>query len=136
MSRKCSMTQDEKICSSGFWIGIMLGTDSSDSPYGVGPKTEVKIVRDADNFDEVVYQAYEEDESLNRYRWYKVLYLFHEPNVDLDIDLDWHPTNEEKVQEILIGRHGFDPKRVNYGLEKIQTSVGEEFAAADPGVFR
>lgn len=107
-------------------MGILLGTDYNDSPYGVGPKTALTIIKESESFDDVINAAHEKDDSIDPRKWEKVYEWFEDPDVDLDVEYEWEHPDEDKVRDILIEKHGFSEKRVGNALEKITEEYKEQ----------
>lgn len=100
------------------WMGILMGTDfNPDGIHGIGPKTALKMVREYDDFDNLM-----EDDKVE---WEfdadpdAILEFFQEPPV-MDVDYDDGEMDEEKVKELLVDDHDFSEERVESGLEDLK----------------
>lgn len=105
------------------WMGLLLGTDYNESPYGVGPKTAQNIVDHSESISGVTERASEYDD-IDEERWRSAYKIYTQPNVDLGIK--WEPQDipdRDKIREILVEKHGFSENRVMNKIEPAQETV-------------
>ncbi len=109
---------DQLIC-----LGILVGTDYNPKGIpGIGQKRALDIVRKYKQ-PILIFQSLEEqmlglpDE--DRFDWKEIFRMFKDANVR-DADFEFGKINEEKIKEILIGRHNFSEERVEKQLDKLR----------------
>lgn len=106
------------------WIGMLLGTDFNDGIKGIGPKTAIKIVRDASSFSDIeayVKNKYNVEFSSNAS---EVEDLFLNPEVsDIDIGSAVHNFNKipDKVSllDFMCKEHSFSEDRIKKFVDKL-----------------
>ncbi len=103
------------------WMGILMGTDfNPDGVHGIGPKTALKLVKQYDDFEELLEDDKVEWESENDP--YIILEFFMNPPVE-DIEYKFEEPNPEKIREVLVDRHDFSEDRVNSGIKKLEKAL-------------
>lgn len=109
------------------WLGILLGTDFNEGVKGVGPKTALKIVKDAKSIDDIkkyVHDKYSTDFELD-IREVEGLFLNPEVNEisqgEFDKIMSVRP-DREKVAEFMCKEHDFSEERIGKFSEKLVES--------------
>ncbi|QGA80839.1 flap endonuclease-1 [Candidatus Nanohalobium constans] len=111
------------------WLGILVGTDfNPDGIYGIGPKTALELVKQYDSFDDLMEDDKVEWESDNDPD--KILDFFQNPPVE-DTDFEFESPDKEEIRNVLIEQHDFSEKRVNSGLEKLDTALESRQSGLD-----
>ena len=111
------------------WLGILVGTDfNPDGVYGVGPKTALKLVKEYDDFDKLLDDDKVEWESDNSPE--AILDFFQNPPVK-DVSFEFGEPDKEMIRDVLITQHDFSEKRVNSGLEKLDTALESRQSGLD-----
>ncbi len=95
-------------------LGILLGTDFNEGVKRVGPKTALKIVKEAKTLDDVVSFVRGKYEYEFEVDPEEVLHLFLDPPfVSVDkASLKWAGFNGGEVSKILVERHDFSKDRI------------------------
>jgi len=108
---------DQLIC-----LGILVGTDYN--PKGIpriGQKKALDLVKKHKQpvliFKEVEEQMMNLSEE-DKFNWQDIFELFKKPAV-VDAEISFPKIDEEKIKEILVGRHEFSLERVEKQLEKL-----------------
>lgn len=122
------------------WIGILLGTDFNDGIKGVGPKTALKIVKNAKSIDDVVkaVKGREEDFEVDVK---EVIELFEKPEVaeigkgDVEAGLKLKP-NKEKILKFMCDEHEFSHDRIGKHADKLVSIRGAANQQNLGGYFR
>lgn len=103
------------------WMGILMGTDfNPDGVHGIGPKTALKLVKQYDDFEELLDNEKVEWESENDP--YIILEFFMNPPVE-DTEYKFEEPDPDKIREVLIDRHDFSEDRVNSGIKKLEKAL-------------
>lgn len=103
------------------WMGILMGTDfNPDGVHGIGPKTALKLVKQYDEFEELLDDEKVEWESDNDP--YRILDFFMNPPVE-DKEYSFEEPDSEKIREVLVDRHDFSEDRVNSGIKKLEKAL-------------
>jgi len=111
------------------WLGILVGTDfNPDGVYGVGPKTALKLVKEYDNFEELLNDDKVEWESDNSPE--AILDFFQNPPVE-EVEFEFGEPDKEMIRDVLITQHDFSEKRVESGLEKLDTALESRQSGLD-----
>ena len=102
------------------WMGILMGTDFNPKGiHGIGPKTALKLVKEYDDFDELMEDEKVEWEEENDP--YEIKDFFMHPPVE-ETNYDKGELDKEKVREIL-EKHDFSDKRINSGLSDLEKAL-------------
>ena len=102
------------------WMGILMGTDFNPKGiHGIGPKTALKLVKEYDDFDELMQDDKVEWEEENDP--YEIKDFFMDPPVE-EIEYEKGELDKEKVREIL-EKHDFSDKRINSGLSDLEKAL-------------
>jgi flap endonuclease-1 len=111
------------------WLGILVGTDfNPDGIYGIGPKTALKLVKEYEEFDELLKDEKVEWESENDPD--KILDFFQNPPVT-DVDFSFEDPAKDEIRKVLIEQHDFSDKRVNSGLKKLENALESRQSGLD-----
>lgn len=103
------------------WMGVLMGTDfNPDGVHGIGPKTALKLVKQYDEFEELMEDEKVEWESENDP--YRILEFFMDPPVD-DTGYSFSEPDPERIREVLVDQHDFSEDRVNSGIEKLEKAL-------------
>lgn len=103
------------------WMGVLMGTDfNPDGVKGIGPKTALKLVKEYDDFDEVLDDDKVEWESENDPK--TILEFFMDPPVE-DVDYSFGEPDHDRIRQILVEQHDFSENRVDSGLEKLEKAL-------------
>lgn len=95
-------------------IGIIVGTDFNDGVPGYGPKKALKLVREHAGWGPTVAKV-----GLDPAEAEEVAEIFRHPTTaDLPAPTFGAP-QPDRVEEILVGRHGFSPERIRAALGRI-----------------
>jgi len=103
------------------WMGVLMGTDfNPDGIHGIGPKTALKLVKEYDEFDELM-----DDEKVE---WEfdadpeAIVGFFENPPV-METEYEEGELDSEKVKEILVRDHDFSEDRVQSGLDDLEKAL-------------
>jgi flap endonuclease-1 len=103
------------------WMGILMGTDfNPDGVHGIGPKTALKLVKQYDEFENLLEDDKVEWESENDP--YIILEFLMNPPVE-DTEYEFEEPDPEKIREVLVDRHDFSEDRVNSGIKKLEKAL-------------
>ncbi len=111
------------------WIGILLGTDFNEGVPRVGPKTALKIIKEAGSLDALrayVKTKYDYEFEVEPER---VMEIFLKPlHEDVKENPRWGAIDGAKVLNILVEEHDFARERVEKTLADIKISFREKGA--------
>lgn len=111
------------------WMGVLMGTDfNPDGVHGIGPKTALKLVKEYNDFDELLEDEKVEWESENDPHTIRDFFL--EPPVE-EIEFEFGEPDEERLREVLIEKHDFSENRVESGLEKLEKALESRQSGLD-----
>ncbi|RLI66941.1 MAG: flap endonuclease-1 [Promethearchaeia archaeon] len=107
-------------------IGILVGVDFFPGIKGVGVKTAYKLVQEHQSLEamlekdiEIRHKKITDSLDINTMKAVKEIFL--NPVVNNDIPpLKWKSPQVEKVREILVEKHNFNPERVDSGLNRLK----------------
>jgi flap endonuclease-1 len=107
-------------------LGILVGTDYNPKGIpGIGQKKALELVQHFKQpvliFEEVkqrIHSLPEEDQ----FDWKEIFELFHKHEVK-DVEVKYPKIDEEKIREILIGRHNFSNERVEKQISRLKGVV-------------
>jgi len=103
------------------WMGVLMGTDfNPDGIHGIGPKTALKLVKEYDEFDELmddqkVEWEFDADPEA-------IVGFFENPPV-METEYEEGELDSEKVKEILVRDHDFSEDRVQSGLDDLEKAL-------------
>jgi len=101
---------DQFIC-----LAILVGTDFNPGGVkGIGPKKALALVRQKKHPVEIFREV---EERLD-FNWQEVFEIFKKPNV-IKKRIEFPRLNPEKIKEILVQRHEFNPERVENHIAKL-----------------
>jgi len=129
--KSLDITQDQLIV-----LAMLTGTDYNIGGIkGVGPKTALKLVKEygtgMDNFDKL-FKSVEWDKHFD-YDWKDVFDIIKNTKTTDDYTLMFKDVDDDKVVEVLCGKHDFNEERTRAVLEKLhkrpaaQKGLGEYF---------
>lgn len=98
------------------WLGILVGTDFNDKFPKVGPKTALKLVREYDNFEQIIEKTGHQPE----FDYKDIVNVFLKPNA-IDVkeeDIKQKMPNKEKLLEFLVEKHDFNKERTENSINK------------------
>ncbi|MGC8649252.1 MAG: flap endonuclease-1 [Candidatus Micrarchaeia archaeon] len=111
------------------WLGILLGTDFNDGIKGVGPKTALKIVKNAskiEDIEEYIKSKYHVEFEIDPK---EVEQMFLNPEVKKisreDIEKEKRVPNKEKILSFMCDEHGFDRDRIMKYIDKLLSLSNE-----------
>ncbi len=107
------------------WMSILIGTDFNKKIEGVGPKTAIKLVKEYDNFEDIISYLDSKKKEIP-FEYKEVENIFLEPNVDLSLTYQQPKLDKEKIIDILVNRADFDEERVKNHLEKFLKKKEEQ----------
>ncbi len=110
-------------------IGILVGVDFFPGIAGIGPKTAIKLIREHGSIDRLIanrteFRKQPFSDLIGQDTLQEVRNIFLNPAVKTDIPaLKWRRPDNDKIREILCGRHNFDDTRVEAALQRLQKSA-------------
>ena len=105
-------------------LAILLGTDYNPGGVrGYGPKTALKLVKSLKDPEKIF-------KSVPRHEWagidpMEIYEHFVNPSVTDDYRIEFREPDGERVKEILVERHDFNPERVERALERLKKAYRE-----------
>ncbi|WP_414836650.1 flap endonuclease-1 [Candidatus Nanohalococcus occultus] len=112
------------------WMGILMGTDfNPDGVHGIGPKTALKIVKKHDSLEDILEEdkvkdaEFENDPEL-------IEEFFLNPPVE-ETSYEFGEPDKDEIRNVLVEDHGFSEKRVNSGLNKLETALESRQSGLD-----
>ena len=103
------------------WMGILVGTDfNPKGVHGIGPKTGLKLVREYDDFEELL-----EDEKVD---WdsenspHVIRDFFMDPPVE-NKDYEVGDIDKEQIKKILVDEHDFSEDRIESGIKDLEEAL-------------
>lgn len=95
-------------------LSILVGTDYNPKGIqGIGPKKALKLVKQYDNYNKM-FSDLKAD-----FDWKEVYNAFKKMPVEKNYSLKWKQVDAEKINDLLVNRHDFNPERV----EKVLLSL-------------
>lgn len=111
------------------WMGILMGTDfNPDGVHGIGPKTALKLVKQYQDFDELLEDEKVEWDSENDP--HAILDFIRNPPVD-QAEYSFGEPDRDRIREILVEEHDFSEKRVSSGIEKLEKAMESRQSGLD-----
>jgi flap endonuclease-1 len=108
-------------------VGIIVGTDFNDGVPGYGPKKALKLVREHAGWEVTIARV-----GLDPREAEEVAEIFrHSATAELPPPIFGVP-QADRVEEILVGRHGFSPERVRAALGRIPKRFETASASGPP----
>ncbi len=99
------------------WLSILIGTDFNKKIVGVGPKTALKLVRQYDDFEDIVSYLESKKKEIS-FDYKEIENIFLKPNIDLSLECKQPAIDKEKIIKILVEKSDFDEERVKNHLDK------------------
>ena len=104
-------------------LGILVGTDYNPKGIpGIGQKRALEIVKRYKvpyeifkSVEEQILGLPEED----KFDWQEIFALFYKPEVSSE-DFEFQQFDEDKIKEILVGRHDFSEERVQKQIDNLE----------------
>ena len=109
-------------------LGLVVGTDFNDGVAGYGPKKALKLVQEHLGFDATMAKV-----GLDLEEARSVAEIFRHPLAEPTGRLSFGPVDEARVQEILVGGHGFAEARVRAAVGRARQRPR---SSPDPTVTR
>ena len=111
------------------WMGILMGTDfNPDGVHGIGPKTALKLVKQYQDFDELLEDEKVEWDSENDP--HAILDFIRNPPVD-QAEYSFGEPDRDRIREILVEEHDFSEKRVSSGIENLEKAMESRQSGLD-----
>ena len=111
------------------WLGILVGTDfNPDGIYGIGPKTALKLVKQYEEFDQLMQDEKVDWESDNDPD--KILDFFQNPPVE-ETDFEFENPDKDEIRDVLIAQHDFSENRVESGIDNLETALESRQSGLD-----
>jgi flap endonuclease-1 len=111
------------------WMGVLMGTDfNPDGVHGIGPKTALKMVKEYEDFEDLLEDEKVEWESENSP--HEIKEFFMDPPVE-EKNYETGELDREKVREILVDKHEFSEDRVDSGLEDLEKAMESRQSGLD-----
>lgn len=112
------------------WMGILMGTDfNPDGVHGVGPKTALKLVKKYETLEEILEDEKLEDAEFENDPELIEEFFLNPPTVE--VDYEFGEPDKEEIKKVLIDSHDFSEKRVESGLEKLETALESRQSGLD-----
>lgn len=111
------------------WMGILVGTDfNSDGVHGIGPKTGLKLVKQQDDFQNLLDHEKVQWESENKPE--AILDFLMNPPVE-DKQFSTGEPSPEKIREILVQEHDFSQDRINSAIDDLEEALESRQSGLD-----
>lgn len=110
------------------FIGLLLGTDFNEGVKGVGPKTALKIVKEAETLDDVIAYVAKKYEYQFEVDAEEVLQMFLDPPYAEPGRLKWGAPDRGAVEKLLVSEHDFSEDRVGNTLGQLEKILKEKGA--------
>ncbi len=104
-------------------IAILIGTDyNPDGIKGIGPVKAYKLIKEYKSIDKIpkAILSGEDPEELIRIREY-----FLSPPVTIEYNIEWREPDLDKINEILVDKHDFNPERVKNATDRLMKAYRE-----------
>ena len=98
-------------------MAILIGTDFNDGIKGIGPKTSLKMIKNAGNIEDALAE-YKGENVPSTKEIKQIRELFLNPKITDDYTLEWTGVDKKSVIEILCDQNHFKKDRVLQTLEK------------------
>ena len=100
-------------------MSILMGTDFNKGYKGIGPKTGLKLIKEHGDLETL-----SKIKRIPLFEWDEVRRIFLDPEVTDDYSMDFRPIDGNRVEDLLVGRFGFNPDGVKKNLALISKEVG------------
>ena len=108
------ITGDQLIC-----LAILVGTDFNPGGVkGIGPKKALALVKQK-IYPVAIFEDVVERHGDLGFNWREIFEIFKKPNVSKH-KISFPKFNEDKIKEILVGRHEFSEERVENQISKLR----------------
>jgi flap endonuclease-1 len=98
-------------------LAILVGTDYNPGGIkGIGPKKGLNLIKKHENFADI-FKEVKWSENYPDLEWEVIYDTIKNIPVTDDYELVWSKVDEEKLKQLLIEKHSFEPERVNNKLE-------------------
>lgn len=107
---------DQLIC-----LGILAGTDYNPGGIkGIGQKKALELVKKF-KYPVKIFESVENllEQQEKQFDWQEIFEMFHKPQVEKKVKIEFPKFNEKKVKEILL-EFDFSEERINSSLEKLR----------------
>ena len=103
------------------WMGILVGTDfNPKGVHGIGPKTGLKLVREYDDFEELLDDEKVDWDSENSP--HVIRDFFMDPPVE-NKDYEVGDIDKEQIKKILVDEHEFSEDRIESGIKDLEEAL-------------
>ena len=114
---------------------ILCGCDYTDHIRGIGPKKAFTLIKKHGSIEEVLKHIDQtkyppppdwaaDTEGGPLYVRARALFVDHEVTKGADAELKWTPCDEPKLKSFLVDKFGFNPDRVQGGIDRLNKSRG------------
>ncbi len=100
-------------------MSILMGTDFNKGYKGIGPKTGLKLIKEHGDLETL-----SKIKRIPLFEWDEVRRIFLEPDITTDYAIDFGSIDENGVEDLLVGRFGFNSDGVRKNLDLISKDVG------------
>ena len=106
-------------------LAMLVGTDFNlNGIKGIGPKTALKLVKKHDSNFELLFKEVKWNEFFD-YPWEEVFNLIKNIPITDSYKLNWRKPDEDKIIELLVGRHDFSEERIRSQIGRITGQSAE-----------
>ena len=99
-------------------MSILMGTDFNPGYKGIGPKTGLKLIKEYGDLETL-----SKKKRIPLFEWDEVRRIFIDPDVTDDYSLDFLPVDNNGVEDLLVGKFGFNPDGVKKNLDLISKDM-------------
>ena len=113
-------------------IAILVGTDyNPDGIKGIGVKKAYQLIRQYGSLEKLpkALLAGEDHEYLLKIKQY-----FLSPPVTVDYKIEWREPDPDKIREVLVEEHDFNPDRVSNAVERLKKAYREFIKGGQMGL--
>ncbi len=113
-------------------IAILIGTDyNPDGIKGIGPKKALQFIKTYKSLEKIP-KAYLGGENIEELLEIKKYFL--NPSITNEYKLEWREPSREKIFEILVEEHDFNPDRVKNAYERLYKAYRENIKTRQLGL--
>jgi len=106
-------------------LAMLVGTDFNlNGIKGIGPKNALKLVKKHDSNFELLFKEVKWNEFFD-YPWEEVFNLIKNIPITDSYKLNWRKPDEDKIIELLVGRHDFSEERIRSQIGRITGQSAE-----------
>jgi len=114
------------------YIAILIGTDyNPDGVKGIGPKKALQLVKAYKTLDKLLKVIPKTEFPVEPEKI--VNYFLNPPTTD-NYKLEWREPDENKIREILVEEHDFNPERVRNAVERLKKAYKEHIKGRQMGL--